>query len=115
MSLDDALQQLVNIELNAVAFVMDYVEFHFNGPVLRAFSGPVLRASGCQYTFPEAGSRDALCRLIGTVVERVAVEPSSLSVNLTGGNHLLIPIDGSLPGGESAHFMTGEDHNVLVF
>jgi hypothetical protein len=34
---------LVGEQLNTVAFVMDYVEFGFNGPVLRALTGPIVR------------------------------------------------------------------------
>ena len=36
------LDRLVGEEVNAVSFVMDYVEFHFNGPVLRAIADPVV-------------------------------------------------------------------------
>lgn len=115
MSPEDPLQRLLYEEVNGVAFVMDYVEFHFNGPVLRAFSGPVLRSPRGEFTFPGPGSRDALCGLIGSVVEKIIVEPSSITLDLTGGNQLRIHIDPSLPGGESAHFMTGMDQNVLVF
>ena len=34
----DELAELVGSQLNTVAFVMDYVEFKFNGPILRALS-----------------------------------------------------------------------------
>jgi len=36
---------LVGHELNIVAFVMDYVEFHFNGPILRALTNPIVEAT----------------------------------------------------------------------
>ena len=61
----DSAESLVGEEFNAVAFVMDYVEFDFNGPILRALSPPRLEHEGGIFTFPEPGSRDALCSLIG--------------------------------------------------
>ena len=65
------IQSLPGEILNAVAFVMDYVEFHFNGPVLRAFTNPVVDAGGSQIAFDQPGSRDALCSLIGAEVGSV--------------------------------------------
>jgi hypothetical protein len=50
---------LVGEQLNRVAFVMDYVEFGFNGSVLRALTDPIIEGEGGRLRFPEAGSRDA--------------------------------------------------------
>lgn len=36
------IEGLIGEELNVVSFVMDYVEFHFNGPVLRALTKPTV-------------------------------------------------------------------------
>src|SRR5437763_16667810 len=41
-SSDHDLTELVGTQLNTVAFVMDYVEFKFNGPVLRALTDPMV-------------------------------------------------------------------------
>lgn len=41
------LRHLVGLEVSAVSFVRDYVELHFDGPVLRAVSDPFGRY-GCQ-------------------------------------------------------------------
>ena len=64
---------LVGLELSAVAFVRDYVEFHFDGPILRALSSPLIRTEGHESQFPDPGSRDALCTLIGQSVASVQV------------------------------------------
>lgn len=67
-------ENLVGDELSAVAFVRDYVEFHFDGPVLRALSDPLVRTdAGDEAQFPDPGSRDALCALIGRTVQAVRV------------------------------------------
>src|SRR5438132_5217308 len=64
---------LVGEQLNTVAFVMDYVEFKLNGPVLRALTNPIVQSSGVRVRFPKAGSREALWSLIGSEVVAVTI------------------------------------------
>jgi hypothetical protein len=106
---------LVGEELNAVAFVMDYVEFHFNGPVLRALADPAIESNGVRQRFPEPGSRDALCALIGTEVERVDVrEGDCIELWTNVGHTLTIPLDeGSRIGSEAAHFVPSDSAGRL--
>ena len=67
--------ELKGEELSAVAFVRDYVEFHFDGPVLRAFTNPeVVLSTGAVARFPGPGSCDALRALIGSTVRAVRFE-----------------------------------------
>jgi hypothetical protein len=111
----DPLECLVGEELNIVAFVMDYVEFHFNGPILRAISNPVVEHAGRRVRFPDTGSRDALCALIGTEV--LAVEERDhdrIELRTTGGHVLTIPLDdASYRGAEAAHFVPADDRGRL--
>jgi hypothetical protein len=75
------LSSLVGEELNAVCFVTDYVEFHFNGPVVRSLSSPRIETPAGTLEFPAAGSRDACCALIGREVSDVVlVEGVSLTL-----------------------------------
>lgn len=101
--------ELVGEELNAVCFVMDYVEFHFNGPLLRALSNPVLEKGKERHAFPAPGSRDALCSLIGaTVVEVDVRDEVAIEIGLSSGHVLRIPLDQSARiGPEAAHFLPG--------
>ena len=101
---------LVGEELNIVSFVMDYVEFHFNGPGLRALTNPIAEVSGNRYRFPEPGSRDGLCGLIGRTVTAVHErEGVSLTLELTGEARLTIPLDeASYIGPEAMHFFTSD-------
>jgi hypothetical protein len=98
---------LVGEELNTVAFVMDYVEFHFNGPVLRALANPTVTLEGEATTFPEPGARDALCRLIGREVTSVRyLKEDRIALELVGGARLTIPLDAAnYHGAEAAHFL----------
>lgn len=84
--LTSALQFLVGEPLNAVSFVMDYVELHFNGSYLRCLAPPTVVRAGTAITFPDAGSRDGLCRLIEAEVRAIrAVDGGELVVEFSDG------------------------------
>jgi hypothetical protein len=108
------IESLEGEELNGVAFVMDYVEFHFNGPVLRALTNPVFQGTQ-RVEFPDAGSRDALCSLIGSTVESVEVrEEDAIRLTFTDGRMLIVPLDEeSRVGPEAATFQTGRKNSPL--
>jgi hypothetical protein len=109
------IENLVAEQLNAVSFVMDYVEFHFNGPVLRALSFPVLDYQERRVRFPEPGSRDALCSLIGSDVAAVEVrEHDRIELRTKQGHILTIPLDeASYRGAEAAHFIPADSSGRL--
>ncbi|HET7233586.1 MAG TPA: hypothetical protein VFJ16_26475 [Longimicrobium sp.] len=111
MEIDD----LVGEVLNAVCFVMDYVELHFNGAVLRALSTPVVETAAGMLVFPEFGSRDALCSLIGAQVLSLDVsDDAQIRIRLAERGAVTIPL-GSSPTGESAHFVPGWNQPIQVF
>ncbi len=59
------LREIFAVEwLNSVIFVMDYVQFTFNGPILSAFTWPAIENAGEMLLWDDAGYRDALCALI---------------------------------------------------
>ncbi len=83
----------------------DYVELNFDGPILRALSSPTLVLAGRRYDFPGAGSRDALCRLIGRTVLQTRDESDRLSLEFSGGSRLVIPKASAAAGPEVAHLV----------
>lgn len=105
------LEELVGEQLNIVAFVMDYVEFHFNGPVLRALTHPLLNTGREQFAFPLPGSRDALCTLIGTGVASVDVQEDRwIRLEMADGKSLTIPLDQEARvGPEAAHYVPANE------
>ncbi len=111
----DEPTSLVGDELNIVAFVMDYVEFHFNGPILRALASPIVEQRGVRIRFPEARSRDALCALIGTEVASVNVQDGDrIEVRSNRDQTLTIPLDpNSRVGAEAAHFVPADETGRL--
>lgn len=110
-------EYLVDQQLSAVCFVMDYVEFCFDGPILRALTGPVISDGGQHATFPDPGSRDALCSIIGDVVEDVQVnEERDLRVLFRSGRTVVVPVDlDSRSGPEAAHFVVPKDNVMEVW
>jgi len=110
---------LMDEELSAVCFVRDYVEFHFDGPILRALStvrivdssGSVTSSTGMD------GWRDALCKLIGLEVAEVVVdELHAITVRFSTGSALVVPIDNnSKVAGEAAHFLARVNAPLVVW
>lgn len=86
-------RDLVGRKVSAVAFVLDGVEFHFDGPVLHSRGDPQIGVGEAVYCFPKPGSRDALCLLIGTTVESVTVdEPRHLEFTASNGCRVRLPL-----------------------
>ena len=104
---------LIGEEISAVSFVRDYVEFHFDGPVLRALCGPTIEFNGAKYEFPEAGSRDVLCSMIDSTVENVEfVRDHHFGLWTSCGHRLTIPLNPDPPvDHECLNFTTPDPRN----
>ena len=117
----DDLGSLVGEDVSAIAFVRDYVELHFDGPILRAFANPLVRADGYESTFPSFGSRDALCSVIGRKVASVVVTEDSpmgddrIEVTLDHGVSVVIPLGQEHRAGpEAAHYIPSRPDGSLM-
>jgi hypothetical protein len=108
---------LVGEELNAVCFVMDYVEFHFNGPVLRAFGPVTVRTRLGEAMFPGSTASDPLRELIGGIVQEVDVEDDDrILVSFTDGEELRISLSKKdRSGPEAAHFLPGPNTPIQIW
>lgn len=108
---------LVGETISAVCFVMDYIEFHFNGAILRSFTAPILQCDGKEIRFPSIGSRDALCALINTEVVAVHIDDANaIEMVLKPAFTLIIPLSQKARiGPEAAHFVPEIDKPVQVW
>ncbi|MEU6213427.1 hypothetical protein ABZ891_26435 [Streptomyces sp. NPDC047023] len=98
------LQQLMGLEVSAVSFVRDFVELHFDGPILRALSDPSGVYGGTAWQFPVPGSLDLMRCYIGETVDGCEEDPERLLALHFGEHRFVIPLDdGSSLGPESAH------------
>ena len=103
--------------LSGVAFVHDYVEFHFDGKIVRSLTKPMVTLASAPHTFPDAGSRDALCSLIGCTVEDVKVQDGvAIGITFAGGARVRIPLaDEERHGPEAAHYVPGLNQPIVVW
>lgn len=100
------LQLLVGREISAVCFVRDYVELHFDGPVLRALANP-FGLYGCRgWRFPEGQSPVVMLSYIGTVIDHCELVPDRYLAVDSGEHRFAIPLDeDSRTGPEAAHLV----------
>ena len=107
---------LVGEPLSGVGFVQDYVEFYFDGKILRAIAPPTLLASGRSFTFPDKGSRDAMCERIGRRVEELLLkDEEAIVLLLEGGDRLSVPLSGPHATPEAAHYVPGWGQPIEVW
>jgi hypothetical protein len=104
-----AFEDLVGCEVSGVSFLRDFVEVLFDGPVLRSLASPMVREDDRVARFPEAGSREALCRLIGRTVEQAEDRSDALVLVVEGPIELTISMYDPGAGCEAAHFMGMRD------
>jgi len=111
------IESIVGEPVSGVAFVQDYAEIHFDGRILRALANPLVVREGVQYQFPAPGSRDALCALIGKVVDGLLIdEGSRIELRFHDGTALIVPLDDARRiGPEAAHFVPGSDRPIEVW
>ena len=87
------MKDLIGRVISAVAFVRDYVEFHFDGPILRSRADPQVAVGEAVYCFPKPGSRDALCLVIGATVQSLDLDDSRhLEFTTSNGCRVRLPL-----------------------
>lgn len=117
MSDPSRLAEIIGQPMSAVSFVHDYVELHFDGKILRALTRPSVASDRDQLAFPEPGSRDALCELIGKrVVNVILRETECIEVRFGSNASVRVPLsDAERTGPEAAHFVPGDDQPIEVW
>jgi hypothetical protein len=87
------LTRLLREQLSAITFVRDYVQLHFDGPVISAFSLPKVTVDGKAVSFGEAGYRDALCSRIGLPVLMAFVDPEEeMRIGFSDGSWISVSL-----------------------
>ena len=121
MSSKSKIYSVVNEPLSAVCFVQTYVEFHFDEKIIRALTNPILKVSNEVFEFPNLGSRDQFCSLIGQtatniILEEEGREEDRIELLFDAVNKLIIPLSESKRRGpEAAHFFSGKDQTIEVW
>lgn len=105
----EARALLVGREVSAVSFVRDYVELHFDGPVVRAISEP-LGMWGCSaWRFPKGQSLERLHAYIGLIVDDFVLQPGQYAQLAFGEHSFTVPLDDESRKGPEALHVVGVD------
>lgn len=106
---------LVGREISAICFVRDYVEVHFDGPILRCLTDPSGRWGEWGWRFPEGDSMQAMRLYIGLEVTGVELrEEEWIALDTTGGHRFIVPLDDeSRVGAEAAHLVPCDERGKL--
>ena len=109
------LMRLVGTELASVAFVRDYVQLGFDGPVLNALTPIAVTTNGITVTSGDADFRNRLCELIGGRVSGIRLRSGeSLSIDFEDGSLVALSLRvEDYPGPEAIVFFTGRDGTVV--
>lgn len=90
---DVIFPDLARQRLSSVRFGSRSLEFVFGRLVIEVTGNPVVSGSAGRFRYPQAGSRDALCGLIGDTVGRMNVSRSEAEILFDSGSELLISRD----------------------
>lgn len=86
---------LVGRRLASIRFMSDVMELDFGGTRISVASMPIVTCGLQKYRFPEPGSRDALCDLIGARVQRMRTGfADRIELALDNGCELVVPRSG---------------------
>lgn len=101
-------------ELSGVCFVRDYIELHFDGPVIRCLADvSVFREEG-EVGAKDISFRNSLCSVIGCQVVEVNVGEGN-EIQIRFGNYDCLRIVGHELGAEFAHFISFPEKRLQVW
>jgi hypothetical protein len=84
--------ELTGRRLASVRFLSRTIELEFGGTVVGIPGNPIVTAGARRYRYPDPGSRDALCSLIGARVERMkSTAGDRTELRFDTGWELIIP------------------------
>ncbi|WP_124607065.1 hypothetical protein [Burkholderia sp. Bp9142] len=86
------LQLLEGRELGAVTFVRDYVQLHFEGPLLNAYVWPIVLTGNERYSVGGRGYRDELCARIGCTVNSAEETEEHMTLSFSDGSSVEISL-----------------------
>ena len=110
-------EKLKGEELNAIQFIMDYLQVHFNSIGFTFFIWPKIYINNKTYEFGNIEYRNKLCEFIGkTVIDVSILEGEVMEVKFSEGERLQLNLDPNNPEivGEIAIFWD-EDGSCRVF
>lgn len=88
-----SIPDLSGRKLMSIRFFSDRIELDFGGVTVQSTESPVIVSGLQRYRYPDSGSRDALCGLIGASVEATrAVSGEKIEIRFSADRQLIIPL-----------------------
>ncbi len=109
---------LQDAPLASVEFVQDFLQLHFDGPLLTLYAWPtVADVDGISVAYGEPGYRDALCSVIGETVSTPELdEGRSLTIEFENGTVFALSLrEEDIDVAEAGSFRSTADDELLVF
>lgn len=104
-NLKDALRELIGHQVSSVEFVQDYVQMHFDGPSLIAYTWPVVKGDAGSKFESDEGYRDGLCSIIGAKVLDVGADDEEVALYFCNGTAITVSLrDEDYSGPEAIQF-----------
>jgi hypothetical protein len=91
----EPFRSIIDQELSAVVFIMDYVQLQFGGlrPVLTAVTLPKVRVGDKEFSSATPGYRDSLCERITRSVRRASVrEGQEILIEFDDGSRVSVSL-----------------------
>lgn len=108
-----APSEIVGRQLTSVVFILDYLQFIFDGPCLPALTRPTFHKDD-EVISSGPGYCDALCSQIGVPVRSVGVQENHLTIAFVSGAQIKVSLcEGDYTGPEAINYI-GESRNWLV-
>ena len=108
---DPTLFLLERKELSAITFVRDYIQLHFDGPILNLYVWPNVKSSTFgRFEHNTSGYRDALCGQIGKLVVAAVIDPTNqISLHFDNDTVISISLNREHRIGEEAAMLQDEN------
>lgn len=111
--IDDNLSRLlVGLEMSAVSMVRDYVEFLFDGPVVRALTDPRGRLDNRGWQFPVGDALSIMRKYISRTITSVDFREDDHLTLRFDDDWIVVPlgVESRRPfGSEAAHVVAADD------
>lgn len=110
------IEDLAGETVSSISFVMDYFEIIFNNAILRCLGEVEVSGGNKRTRFPEIGSRDHLCELIGKEVDRIDLKDGQYcKLYTTDGWMVSINLKESKNNPEAMHFVPEKKGPIQVW
>jgi len=109
-----AFKAIVGARLEAVTFVMDYVQLQFDSAQLTAYTLPQVELGDHRWTSEDGGWRDSLCARIGIAVRNASCSDQRLQFDFEDASAIAVSLRNEDYRGPEAFMLSVPDHDVIV-